>query len=255
MRRDNGTVWALGAAVALAGAAAAGRRAGQRGGSRNGRPVWPQHDRSKVVTGAGLEDYYDAEGIEAYADMVDEELAQEPFWYAPTEKEAASIAWAAKHGYDPAIKIHDALDTIRINHGGRTVEREAYLIDLFEVKRVMWVDQVDRIPNLSDYLPIQRMLWVMRNPDEDGWYHLRDELVSHLTYLHGDDPVFAAWDRLEGMIKDAYEYDDDGVREILQQATTPEAVYQAVWPQLNTRRGLGGRRRAILQFGPQRGGR
>ena len=253
MRRDNGTAWALGAAVALAGVAAVSRR----GGSPNGRPVWRRIDNTFIVTGAELEDYYDEEGIEAYADMVGEELASEPFWYIPTEEEAASIEWAAKHGYDPAIKIYDALDTIRVARGlgGRSTEDEAYLIDPFEVKRVMWVDQVDRIPNLSDNLPIQRMLWVMHRNDEDGWRHLRDELVNHLTRLHGDDPVFAVWDELEGLIKESYEDDDDAVREVLLQATTPQAVYQAVWPQLNTRRGLGGRRRPILTFGPPRGGR
>jgi hypothetical protein len=224
MRRDNGMGWAIGAAAVMAGAAVAGlRQPPGRTGSASRRPVFPKHEGYDVVTGRDLEDYYALEDLTAYADLVSE-VMWAPFLYVPTEDEISAIQWAADHGYDPAMEILKGITEIPPKRSlSRRPDRTAYLIDPDAIRRVMWVDEVDRIPNLSDNLPIQRLVWAMNDPD--GEDYLVGVVLDYITETWGADAGHRVWrlvnDTLEGS------YSDDEVRRILQ-GSTPEEVFNKV---------------------------
>ena len=216
MARD-GTPLALGAIVTLTAIAAFPRRS--KGSAVRVRNY--QHD--PVLDQALVDQMWD-EGV--LGEMLSNWYSG--FWYLPSEEEIASVQWAADRGYEPAVYIAGTTEEIPWPPTLGMLRRSvAWRLDPAVIQAKMLQAQTARIPNLSDELGIQQVVWSLQSDGGDIQeltMALSVVTEEHLSGQLGHDfDSRALWDFIDEHITELGQ-----ARRLLQQTEPREVIEELV---------------------------
>jgi hypothetical protein len=122
---------------------------------------------------------FQGDSIEHMADAVGQSWGG--FLYLPDEDDLAAIEWA-RGRYGIGSYLHDKL-THGVDKSIAGRERpEIHITDVNELKKVMWQDDSDRIPSISDYVPIQSLLFLLApNEVEKNEFELIEAIEQYVS--------------------------------------------------------------------------
>jgi hypothetical protein len=107
---------------------------------------------------------FQGDSIESMADAVGQ--SWEGFIYLPDEDDLAAIEWA-RGRYGIGSYLYDKL-TYGVDKSIAGRQRaEIHITDVDELKKAMWQSDSDRIPSISDHVPIQSLLFLLAPRDEE----------------------------------------------------------------------------------------